>query len=132
MYIAKFFNMQTVQPYPKGNERRRWERTALREDCLIFESEGALGEVLDISEGGIGLQSIYSLPGIGHLPGKGLLFGRGILLENLSYWIASTAVLPKDFEFSTVVKRRYGLLFRNLTDSQKIKIDYIIKAWRSV
>jgi hypothetical protein len=126
------FSMQTVQPYPNGNERRRWERIALREGCLIFETEGALGEVLDISEGGIGLQSIYSLPGIGHLPGKGLLFGRGILLENLSYWIASTAVLPKDFEFSTVVKKRYGLLFRNLTDSQKIKLGHILRICRSV
>ena len=124
--------MHTVHPYPKENERRRWERTALREGCLIFESEGALGEVLDISEGGIGIQSIYSLPAVGHLPGKGLLFCQGVLLENLSYRIASSTLLPKGYEFSTLVKRRYGLLFRNLTESQKMKINNIIKSCRSV
>ena len=124
--------MQTSQPYPKGIDRRRWERTALQEGCLIFECEGALGEVLDISQGGIGLQSIYPLPGIGNLTGKGLLFCQEILLENISFWIASSAILPKDSEFSTLVKRRYGLLFKNLTDSQKIKIDYIVKACRSL
>ncbi len=123
--------MQTSQSYPQENERRRWPRTRLREGCLIFESNGALGEVLDISEGGLGLQSIYSLPELGP-PGEGLLFCQGILLENLSYRVASAAALPKDFEFSTVVKKRYGLLLGNLTDSQKIKLDGIIKACRSV
>lgn len=123
--------METIQPYPQNEERRRWPRTSLKEGCLLFESDGALGEVVDISEGGIGLESIYVLPGTGHLPGEGLLFGKGILLENFSYWVASAAVLPKGFELSTVLKRRYGLLFRNLTQSQKNQINNIIQACRS-
>ena len=109
------------------NERRRWKRTALLEGCLIFESEGALGEVFDISEGGIGLQTIYSLPQTDRLLQEGLLCCQGILLEDLTCKIVSSLVLPKDFEFSTVIKRRYGLRFTNLTDSQKIKLDKITK-----
>lgn len=124
--------MHIVHPYSKENDRRRWERTALKEGCLIFESNGALAEVFDISQSGIGLQSIYSLPETGHFAKDGLLFCQGVLLENLSFRIVSSALLPKDNEFSTLVKRRYGLLFGNLTESQKSKIDNIIKTCRTV
>lgn len=130
-FIASNLDMQTAQSSPEPIERRRVTRTALQEGCLIFESVGAVGEVLDISTAGMGLQTIYSLPEAGRLPGEGLLFCHGILLEHLSYWIASSAVLPTDYEFSTVVKRRYGILFRNLTESQKIKINKIIKICHS-
>lgn len=89
-----------------------------------------MGEVLDIGKGGIGLLSIYTVPGDDRVPGKGLLCCPGTLLENLSYKVVSSEILPREFEFSTLVKTRYGLQFINLTDSQKFKLDRIIRTCR--
>ena len=112
-------------------ERRRWPRLNTQEGCLIFESHGAVGEVRDISPGGMSIHTIYVLPDTTGPIEDGILCCQNILLENLSYQVVNGDVLPRNFEFSTIVQRRYGIQFNNLTESQKKNLDQIIKICQS-
>ena len=108
-------------------ERRRWPRFNTQEGCLIFESRGAIGEVRDISAGGIGIFSIYELSPVATAPVDCVLCGPNLLVENLKFQVRNSSVLPKEYEFSTLVKRRYGLQLASLTEGQQQNLQNLIK-----
>ena len=114
-----------------SNERRRWPRFNTQEGCLIFESSGVVGEVRDISAGGMSIHTIYVLPDHPDPCEDGILCCQNILMENIEYQVVNDCVLPRNFEFSTIVQRRYGIRFTNLTEMQKKNLEQIIKICQS-
>jgi len=108
-------------------ERRRWPRFKTQEDCLIFESGGTVGEVQDIGAGGLSFLTIYELSDPSGICRDGILCCRNIMLENIAFQVVSSTVLPQNFEFSTIVNRRYGLRFSNLTEGQQKSLQKIIE-----
>jgi len=86
-----------------------------------------LGEVLDVSEGGLALKYVA---GIGSPVSEGLLdmFATGgkVYLKDVPVRAASDFELPNEVDFSTIRLRRMGVAFKNLTDPQQQAIrDFI-------
>jgi len=108
-------------------ERRRWPRFKTQEGCLIFESGGAVGEVQDIGAGGLSFSTIYELADLSDIRRDGILCCRNIMVEDIAFEVINSSVLPKNFEFSTTVSRRYGLRFGDLTEGQMKNLQKIIE-----
>lgn len=103
-------------------EKRRHPRFEVRPGVFGAVKSGAhmLGDVVDVSEGGLALTYVAEL---GSLVEEGVLhlFGSGGIsyLKNAPVKTVSDIELPNDVPFSTIKIRRMGMEFGMLSDIQK-------------
>lgn len=105
-------------------------RYPVRRNCLIFDSKGAVGNVKDISLGGLSFNSIYTISNQENGNTMGLLFEQDTYVDKMNFIIASTAPVQKDFQFSSINVYRYGVKLENLTPRQKSDLEAIISQCR--
>jgi hypothetical protein len=111
-------------------ERRKYTRFRAKDGALIeFRSHrGKLGEIIDISKGGLAFRYID----IGDRP-KGsfevdiLLKKTGFRLEKVPAKTISDHKTSKYFPYSSTITRRQGVQFGELTRNQIAKLEHFIK-----
>jgi len=89
---------------------------------------GKLGQVIDISKGGLAFRYID----IGERPDKSFdmditLKNNGFRLENISFETLSDIEATKQFPFSSTKMRRCGGKFARLNHEQLSNLEYFIK-----
>ena len=114
----------------RQSERRRHKRFRAKEGAyaILSGSVSKMGQILDISKGGIGLRYID----IGDRPKEtctlDLLWeDNGFLLENVVFEIASDEDASKDFPYSTIPMRRCGGRFTGLSNEQIFGLEHFIE-----
>lgn len=117
----------------KGNEeRRRSPRFDLRERVFAnVKADGeALGEIMNVSEGGIALKYLADNgPAVGRATLDIFESGR-MVLSNVPARTVSDMELPNDFDFSTIELRRMGVAFEHLTQAQRQTLQGFIQEKR--
>ncbi|MCF8084009.1 MAG: PilZ domain-containing protein [Deltaproteobacteria bacterium] len=113
-----------MQPHP-DNEKRRHPRFQVQSTVFALVKSGAytLGEVLDVSEGGLALTYVAD-SGPAVKEGALHLFGSGAIsyLRDVPVRTVSDIELPNEVEFSTIPVRRMGVEFGELTETQQQKL----------
>jgi hypothetical protein len=111
-------------------ERRKYTRFRTRSGALIElrSQRGKLGEIIDISKGGLAFRYID----IGDRP-KGsfeldiFLKGTGFRLEKVPAKTISDSRTTKYFPFSSTKTRRQGVEFGELTQKQISQLEHFIR-----
>ena len=111
-------------------ERRKYTRFRAKDGALIEvrSHRGRLGEIIDISKGGLAFRYID----IGDRP-KGsfeldiFLKEKGFRLERVPARTISDLKMTKYFPYSSTKTRRQGVQFGDLTQTQISKLDHFIK-----
>lgn len=114
----------------KHRERREYTRFRTRDGALIElrSHRGKLGEIIDISKGGLAFRYID----IGERP-KGffeidiLLKETGFRLEKVPAKTISDLRTTKYFPFSSTKTRRQGVQFGELTKKQISQLEHFIR-----
>ena len=114
----------------KKAERRKYTRFRTRSGALIEvrSHQGKLGEIIDISKGGLAFRYID----IGDRP-KGsfeldiILKESGFRLEKVPARTISDFRATKHFPFSSTKTRRQGVEFGELTQKQSSQLEHFIR-----
>ena len=106
-------------------EQREYRRFALKNTTLIFDDTTDVGEVIDISLGGISFHS-PDIPEESKKP-----FKVGILCEGAEDYctekISCKKLMVRDTEeVSFEPKKRYSIVFDKLTSNMKMQLEHII------
>nr|MBF0222586.1 PilZ domain-containing protein [Desulfobulbaceae bacterium] len=111
------------------DERRRFKRFKVKqESSFVMSSEWpALGEIVDISEGGLsfGYTDTQKWPSL--LAGCCMVFGsHDSCLNNIQMETVSDRAIPTDLPSDGPVARRRGIKFGELSKEQKFLLDCFI------
>jgi hypothetical protein len=136
-FLARFMLYRSIGRKEKqgmkrreDKERRRYTRFRARDGALIElrSYRGKLGEIIDISKGGLAFRYID----IGDRP-KGsfqvdiFLKETGFRLEKVPAKTVSDLKTTKYFPYSSTKTRRQGIQFGELTRNQISKLEHFIK-----
>lgn len=117
---------QTTGQNVSSAERRQHQRFKAPEKTLAI-TPNIIGQIVDISAGGCELK---------YIDNNGLLAPEGvmdILMNDKGFYMESVPIAmawqdhPESSALSTIVIRKIGLRFADLSPIQKEKIDYFIK-----
>lgn len=114
-------------PYnPASTERRRHQRFKAPERTLAI-TPNIIGQIVDISAGGCELKYIDNC---GDLAPEGamdiLMNDKGFYMEHVPITMAWQD-RPVSSALSTIIIRKIGISFTDLSPEQKERIDYFIK-----
>ena len=111
------------------DERRRFKRFKVRnESSFVLAPEWpALGEVIDISEGGLAFTYVAEQEWPGELSEGGMVFGNhDSCLSNVPMNVVSDYVLPVNHLERRINLRRRCIEFGELTNEQKFLLECFI------
>lgn len=114
----------------KGTMRRDYKR--FRPKDLTFvklnsEYEEDIGQLLDISKGGLSLRYFINEEKPRNYSDLGIFVSGGdFAVDWLPFKGVSDNVLKNNSMFSTILLRRYAVQFENLTPDQGAKLDYFL------
>lgn len=114
------------QPSPSPAERRRHQRFKAPEKTLAI-TPNIIGQIVDISAGGCELRYIDNN---GQLEQEGamdiLMHDKGFYMEQVPI-IMAWQERPQSSALSTIIIRKIGVRFAELSPAQQERIDYFIK-----
>jgi len=94
---------------------------------LQSESDEDLGQLLDISKGGLSLRQFVNEEKSQDFSELDIFSsGSDFNIAGIPFRTVSNTVLTNYSPFSTTVFRRYGLQFENLTSAQAVKLDHFL------
>ncbi len=114
----------------KGTIKR--EQVRFRAKDLIFvklnsENTEDVGELLDISKGGLSLRYFVKEKKPRDYSDLGLFSSGGdLIIDEVPFKTVVDTELANNIQFSTIIFRRYGVQFENLTPNQTAKLDYFL------
>lgn len=111
----------------RAREHSRFRAKDLTFVKLCSESNVDIGQMLDISRGGLSLKYFvdsekskdYSRLGI-------FLSGGDFILDQISFRTVSDTVINSSPPFSMITLRRFGVQFENMQPDQVAKLDYFL------
>ena len=111
-------------------ERRRALRVEVQEGIFAFVTSGAqaMGRVRNVSEGGLALEYLAKT---GSSLGKTTLYlfgsgGRSYLVEAPVRMVSDIGI-PREVTFSSLMLRRMGIAFGDLTQAQQSRLHDLIR-----
>ena len=128
-------NYRGIEKRVTGDRRkgtRKREQTRFRAKDLIFvklnsENKGDVGELLDISKGGLALRYFVKEEKPRDYSELGLFSSGGdLMIDEVPFKKVVDTKLVSNVQFSTIIFRRYGLQFDKLTSEQTTQLDYFI------
>jgi len=117
---------QTTIERSSSTERRKYQRFKVPEKTLAI-TPNIIGQIVDISVGGCELKYIDNN---GKLAPKGAM---DILMNDKGFYMEQVPIAmawqdrPESSALSTIVIRKIGLRFADLSPLQKERIDYFIE-----
>jgi c-di-GMP-binding flagellar brake protein YcgR len=114
----------------KGTEeKRRYERLSAREGIIVAlkPHSNILGQMIDISIGGLSFRYIESSEATGHPSELVILIAnQNFFLDKVSFKTASDIQIENNISFSSLQMRRRGVEFVNLSFHQAALIQNLI------
>ena len=117
-----------------GIERRKYKRLQIKD--LAFaklwsehkkEYVQDMGQMLDISQGGLSVRCSEKTDKTGEHPGLGIfLSGDDFSIDKMPFKIISDTEITNGSKFIKRTVRRYGLQFEELTPHQRDNLDYFL------
>ena len=111
-------------------EQRKQKRFKVKDRAFAVLGPDALKlcHMIDISKGGLSFRYFIDSEELAEeIFELGVLFGDDFYLEKIPARVISDNVIENDSHFSTVIMRRRGVQFGDLSSRQKEQIDYFIK-----
>ena len=111
---------------PPAEERRQHQRFKVPEKTLAI-TPNIIGQIIDISAGGCELKYIDNN---GQLEQEGAM---DILMNDKGFYMEQVPIVmawqdrPQSSALSTIIVRKIGVRFAELSPEQKERIDYFIK-----
>lgn len=94
---------------------------------LRSECGEAVGQLLDISKGGLSLQFLATEEKPKTYTDLGILASMDLAMERIPFRTISVAEIDNNIPLSITRLLRYSLEFKNLTPAQGAKLDFFIK-----
>lgn len=121
-----------------AQERRKSPRSSVEKGviALTTESSPLIATLIDISQNGLAFTHISPIKLTGEILDIDVLAmqgdeGKDLFLNNVKGKVISVLDLQEDAFDTTLLKKRYGLKFENLTALQNIKIQRFIERNRA-
>jgi len=115
----------------KGIPRRNYERFQIKEPAFVklnAESDLDVGQLLDISKGGLSLCYFITDENTNSYSHLGIFMSNGdFVLDQIPFRIISDLELANNSQFSTAILRRYGIQFERQTPDQTDQLDNFIE-----
>jgi len=113
-----------------GTHRRIYKRFQAKDLTFVklnAEYEEDLGQLLDISKGGLSLRYFKDEEKSRSYSDLGIFMSSGdFAVDWIPFKGVSDTVLKNNSLFSTIVLRRFAVQFENLTPDQAAKLDYFL------
>ena len=93
---------------------------------LRSETEEVIGQLLDISKGGLAAHYPVNTEKSKNYSELGILSSIELATERFSFKAVSDNEVPSELKFSGQKLRRYSLEFKKLTPEQEAKLDFFI------
>lgn len=113
-----------------GTEIRRHNRYRVKDHIYVnlrSESGEEVGQLLDISNGGLSLQFLATDEKPKTYTDLGILASMDLAMEKIPFRTVSVEEVDNHIPLSVTRLRRYSLEFKNLTPDQRAKLDFFIK-----
>jgi len=113
-----------------GTQRRKHKRYQVKDFTFVklwSESDEDLGQLLDISSGGLALRYFASAGKPKNFNELGIfLSGDEFSIARIPFRTVSDTELADGLQFGSIDFRRSGLQFGHLTPDQRLKLDYFL------
>jgi len=113
-----------------GTVSRRHYRYRVKDHIYVnlrSETGEEVGQLLDISKGGLSLQFLVTDEKPNTYTELGILASMDLAMERIPFRTVSVEEVENNVPLSVTRLRRYSLEFKNLTPAQKAKLDFFIK-----
>lgn len=94
---------------------------------LRSETEEQVGQILDISKGGLSLHYLGTNEKLKEYSDLGIFSSMDLAVERISFRGVADIGVGDDLRINYPNLRRYSLQFENLTPEQEAKLDYFIQ-----
>jgi len=128
-FIVHLSPNQTTWIYMQ--ERRQYPRIPIPNAQLFFDTGEVVGEVLDISNGGLAFRTIDTLKNSSQSGNHGHLCCPECSLQDIPYTVQASIPLPQEFKFSNIPLWRYGIAFGELEEKQQQNLKNILGLYQS-
>lgn len=114
----------------KETLKRKYERYRAKDLTfvkLMSKSDVDIGQLLDISKGGLSLRYFINAEKSHDYSELGIFMsGDNFKIDHIPFRIVSDTILSSIPTFSKIILRRYGVQFENLTPKQAAKLDHFL------
>ena len=94
---------------------------------LRSDFDEAVGQLLDISKGGLSVQYLATDEKSGDYSELGIFSSVDLAMERIPFRTVSDTEIDSELKSGITKLKRYGLQFENLTPGQKTKLDCFIR-----
>lgn len=94
---------------------------------LRSDFDEAVGQLLDISKGGLSVQYLATSEKSGNYSELGIFSSVDLAMERIPFRTVSDTEIDSELKSGITKLKRYGLQFENLTPGQKTKLDCFIR-----
>ena len=113
-----------------GTDSRKHYRYRVKDHIYVnlrSESGEEVGQLLDISKGGLSLQFLATDEKPKTYTDLGILASMDLAMERIPFRTVSVEEVDNNIPLSVTRLLRYSLEFKNLTPAQRSKLDFFIK-----
>ena len=115
----------------KGTRKRKNQRFRAKDLTFVklnSENKEEMGELLDISKGGLSLRYFVKEEKPQDYSDLGLFSSGGnLIIDEVPFRTVVDTELVNNIPFSTITFRRYGVQFENLTSEHTAELDHFIE-----
>ena len=113
-----------------SRDKRKYRRFRVKDLTFVklwSEADEDIGQLLDISEGGLSLRYFVNVEKSGDYSELGIfLSGDDFTIDRIPFKTVSNTMLVNKSPFSPIILRRYGIKFEELTPEQVHKLDLFL------
>ena len=114
-----------------GKDRRKNKRFQVKRFTFVklcSESDEDMGQLLDISEGGLSLRYFLKAQNPINFSQLGIFLPDcDLAIDGIPFSVVSDTELPNGFPLDPLIFRRCGVKFGQLTSKQLSELDYFLK-----
>lgn len=110
-------------------ERRRYKRFSPRSSAFVAFGayDKKIGHIVDISRGGLAFHYFANGDRLNKSVSIDIYSAEeGFYLKEVPFITVSDVELPREFAWSSIIMRRRGIQFDNLTPSQVSQVEYFL------
>ena len=111
-------------------ENRKYHRYKVKDHIYVSlrsEFDEAVGQLLDISKGGLSVQYLATNEKSGDYSELGIFSSVDLAMERIPFRIVSDTKMDHELTSGISELKRFGLMFEDLTPGQQAKLDCFIR-----
>ncbi len=112
-------------------EKRKYKRYKVKDLTFVklcYKDEMDIGQLMDIGKGGLSLRYFVNSDKARNYSNLSIFLSENdFIIDKISFKAISDTEIANGSKFTTIVLRRYGIEFDNLTDDQIAGLDYFLE-----